>query len=85
MFLILIVNVIFRICYLLSSFAFLVAGTAYETPQQVVTRYNNYAMEWVLKMCAAKVRKHLILNFDDLIDKMYGILSGPRIMKQFQT
>nr|XP_034307457.1 complement C1q tumor necrosis factor-related protein 2-like isoform X1 [Crassostrea gigas] len=31
-----------RICYLLSSFALLVAGTTHETPQQVVTRYNNY-------------------------------------------
>nr|XP_034307462.1 heavy metal-binding protein HIP-like [Crassostrea gigas] len=30
------------ICYLLLSFALLVAGTAHETPQQVVTRYNNY-------------------------------------------
>eukprot|EP00105_Crassostrea_gigas_P027751 XP_011449192.1 PREDICTED: complement C1q tumor necrosis factor-related protein 2-like [Crassostrea gigas] len=31
-----------RICYLLMTFAFHVAGTAHETPQQVVTRYNNY-------------------------------------------
>nr|XP_034307463.1 heavy metal-binding protein HIP-like [Crassostrea gigas] len=31
-----------RICYLMMSFALLVAGTAHETPQQVVTRYNNY-------------------------------------------
>ncbi|XP_052678292.1 heavy metal-binding protein HIP-like [Crassostrea angulata] len=31
-----------RICYLLMSFALLVAVTAHETPQQVVTRYNNY-------------------------------------------
>nr|XP_034307456.1 complement C1q tumor necrosis factor-related protein 2-like isoform X2 [Crassostrea gigas] len=31
-----------RICYLLTSFALLVAGTTHETPQQVVTKYNNY-------------------------------------------
>nr|XP_034307450.1 complement C1q tumor necrosis factor-related protein 2-like [Crassostrea gigas] len=31
-----------RICYLLMSFALLVAGTTHETPQQVVTKYNNY-------------------------------------------
>nr|XP_034307479.1 complement C1q tumor necrosis factor-related protein 2-like [Crassostrea gigas] len=30
-----------RICFLLKSFILLVAGTAHETPQQVVTRYNN--------------------------------------------
>ncbi|XP_065936796.1 complement C1q tumor necrosis factor-related protein 3-like [Magallana gigas] len=31
-----------RICFLLMSFALLVAVTANETPQQVVTKYNNY-------------------------------------------
>nr|XP_034307451.1 heavy metal-binding protein HIP-like isoform X1 [Crassostrea gigas] len=31
-----------RICYLLMIFAFHVARTSHETPQQVVTRYNNY-------------------------------------------
>ncbi|XP_052678290.1 complement C1q tumor necrosis factor-related protein 3-like [Crassostrea angulata] len=31
-----------RICYLMMSFALLVAGSAHETPQQVVTRYKNY-------------------------------------------
>ncbi|XP_052680200.1 complement C1q tumor necrosis factor-related protein 3-like [Crassostrea angulata] len=30
------------ICYLMISFALLVVVTANETPQQVVTRYNNY-------------------------------------------
>nr|XP_034307448.1 complement C1q tumor necrosis factor-related protein 3-like isoform X3 [Crassostrea gigas] len=31
-----------RICYMLMSVPLLVAVTANETPQQVVTRYNNY-------------------------------------------
>nr|XP_011445004.2 complement C1q tumor necrosis factor-related protein 4-like [Crassostrea gigas] len=30
------------ICYLLLSFLLFVAGTVQETPQEVVTRYNNY-------------------------------------------
>lgn len=37
-----IVNVIFRTCYLMLSLPLLVAVAPNETPQQVVTRYNNY-------------------------------------------
>uniref|UniRef100_A0A8W8LP93 C1q domain-containing protein n=1 Tax=Magallana gigas TaxID=29159 RepID=A0A8W8LP93_MAGGI len=36
------INNMTRICYSLMSFALLVAGSTHETPQQVVTRYNNY-------------------------------------------
>lgn len=36
------VNVIFRACYLMLSLPLLVAVAANETPQQVVTKYNNY-------------------------------------------
>eukprot|EP00105_Crassostrea_gigas_P027750 XP_011449190.2 PREDICTED: heavy metal-binding protein HIP-like [Crassostrea gigas] len=35
-------NNMIRIGYFVMSFALLVAGSAHETPQQVVTRYNNY-------------------------------------------